>query len=144
MIELSLLDLALFGVGGGVGAAARFMVDGEIRSRHRGGFPWGTVVVNVSGSFLIGVFSTLVATLTPLGVPAEVAHLVQYPLMVGLCGGYTTFSTSTVESVRLAQSGRLHLALGNTLGTLVATVLAAAAGIQVGIAVGAAVGGLSG
>ncbi|NNH53680.1 chromosome condensation protein CrcB [Promicromonospora citrea] len=135
-MHLPALDLLFFAVGGGLGAAARFVVDGEIRSRHRGGFPWGTVVVNVTGSFLIGLFSTLAATLTRLAVADDVAALVQYSLMVGLCGGFTTFSTSTVESVRLAQSGRLHLALGNTLGTLVATVVAVALGIGVGTAVG--------
>jgi fluoride exporter len=122
------LELLLVAVGGGLGAAARFVVDGEIRARHNGGFPWGTFVVNVTGSFLIGLFSTL----TWDGVPADVARLVQFALTVGLCGGYTTFSTATVESVRLAQSGRLRLALANTLGTLLVTVLAASAGIAVG------------
>lgn len=134
------LELLVVAVGGGVGAAARFVVDGEIRSRHRGGFPWGTVVVNVTGSFLIGVVAGLLRAFVPYGPDADVAHALQLSLMVGLCGGYTTFSTSTVESVRLAQSGRLRLALANTLGTLVATVLAAATGF----AAGAAVGGLSG
>ncbi|HEV6955410.1 MAG TPA: CrcB family protein [Promicromonospora sp.] len=140
MIHLPALDLLLFAVGGGLGAAARFVVDGEIRARHRGGFPWGTVVVNVTGSFLIGLFSTLAATLTRLALTQDAAMLVQAALMVGLCGGFTTFSTSTVESVRLAQSGRLRLALGNTLGTLVATVLAASVGVGVGTAVGSLLG----
>ncbi len=126
------LELLLVAVGGGVGAAARFVVDGEIRARHNGGFPWGTFVVNVTGSFLIGLFSTLFSTLTWYGVPADVAYVVRFSLTVGLCGGYTTFSTATVESVRLAQSGRLRLALANTLGTLLVTVLAAGAGIAVG------------
>lgn len=126
------LELLLVAVGGGLGAAARFVVDGEIRARHNGGFPWGTFVVNVTGSFLIGLFSTLFSTLTWYGVPADVARLVQFALTVGLCGGYTTFSTATVESVRLAQSGRLRLALANTLGTLLVTVLAATAGVGVG------------
>lgn len=127
-----MLELLLVAAGGGLGAAARFVVDGEIRARHNGGFPWGTFAVNVTGSFLIGVFSTLFSTLTWYGVPADVAQLVQFALVTGLCGGYTTFSTATVESVRLAQSGRLRLALANTLGTLLVTVLAASAGIGVG------------
>lgn len=127
-----MLEILLVAVGGGVGAAARFMVDGEIRARHSGGFPWGTFAVNVSGSFLIGVFSTLFFTLARYGVPADVTQLIQLSLITGLCGGYTTFSTATMESVRLAQSGRLRLALANTLGTLLVTVLAAAAGVAVG------------
>lgn len=127
-----MLALLLVAVGGGLGAAARFVVDGEIRARHGGGFPWGTFVVNVSGSFLIGVFSTLFLTLARHGVPADVAHLVQLSLVAGLCGGYTTFSTATVESVRLAQSGRMRLALANSLGTLLVTVTAAGLGVAVG------------
>ncbi len=127
-----MIELLVVAVGGGVGAAARFMVDGEIRARHSGGFPWGTFVVNVTGSFLIGVFSTLFFTLARYGVPGEVALMVQFALTAGLCGGFTTFSTATVESVRLAQSGRMRLALANTLGTLLLTVLAAGLGVAVG------------
>jgi CrcB protein len=127
-----MLELLVVAVGGGVGAAARFMVDGEVRARHTGGFPWGTFVVNVTGSFLIGVFSTLFYALVHLEVPSGSASLFQAALVTGLCGGYTTFSTSTVESVRLAQSGRMRLALANTLGTLAVTVTAAGLGVAVG------------
>ena len=127
-----MVELLVVAAGGGIGAAARFMVDGEIRARHSGGFPWGTFVVNVVGSFLIGVFSTLYFTLVWRGVPAETAFLLQAALTTGLCGGFTTFSTATVESVRLAQSGRLRLALANTLGTLAVTVTAAGLGMAVG------------
>jgi fluoride exporter len=127
-----MIELLVLAVGGGVGAAARFVVDGEIRARHSGGFPWGTFVVNVSGSFLIGIFSTLASTLVIHGVPVGTAHLLQFSLTTGLCGGFTTFSTATVESVRLARSGRLRIALANTLGTLLLTVLAAGAGVAMG------------
>ncbi|MFI9485095.1 fluoride efflux transporter FluC [Promicromonospora sp. NPDC052451] len=127
-----MLAFLVVAVGGGVGAAARFMVDGEIRARHSGGFPWGTFVVNVTGSFLIGVFSAALAGLWRYGISVEDARLLQLALMTGLCGGYTTFSTATVESVRLAQSGRLRLAVAGALGTLLVTVLAAAAGVAVG------------
>lgn len=130
-----MFELLVVAVGGGVGAAARFMVDGEIRARHNGGFPWGTFVVNVTGSFLIGLFSTLFFTLLRLGVPGDTAQLLQLALVVGLCGGYTTFSTSTVESVRLAQSGRMRLALANSLGTLMVTVAAAGLGMWLGTVV---------
>lgn len=128
----SVLALLVVAVGGGLGAAARFVVDGEIRARHSGGFPWGTFVVNASGSFLIGVSSTLFFTLAPHVVPTDVAHLIQVSLTAGLCGGFTTFSTTTVESVRLAQSGRMHLALANSLGTLAVTVTAAGLGVALG------------
>ena len=127
-----MIELLVVAFGGGVGAAARFMVDGEIRARHSGGFPWGTFVVNVVGSFLIGVFARLFFALSARGVPGDVASLLQVALVVGLCGGFTTFSTATVESVRLAQSGRLRLALATSLGTLVVTVTAAGLGMTVG------------
>ncbi|WP_369370525.1 CrcB family protein [Promicromonospora sp. Populi] len=127
-----MIELLVVAVGGGVGAAARFMVDGEIRARHNGGFPWGTFVVNVVGSFLIGVFSSLVFALVPLGVPGSTAHLLQLALTTGLCGGFTTFSTTTMESVRLARSGRMRLALANSLGTLMVTVTAAGLGLALG------------
>ena len=127
-----MFELLVVAVGGGLGAAARFMVDGEIRTRHNGGFPWGTFVVNATGSFLIGVFSALFVTLVHLGVPGSTAQLLQLALTTGLCGGYTTFSTATVESVRLAQSGRMRLALANALGTLIVTVTAAGLGVAVG------------
>jgi CrcB protein len=127
-----MIEVLVVAIGGGAGAAARFMVDGGIRARTSGGFPWGTFVVNVVGSFLIGVFSTLVYTLVQLGVPVETARMVRFALTVGLCGGFTTFSTATVESVRLARSGRLRLALANTLGTLAVTVTAAGLGIALG------------
>ncbi|WP_454850534.1 fluoride efflux transporter FluC [Promicromonospora soli] len=127
-----MIELLVVAVGGGIGAAARFVVDGEIRSRHSGGFPWGTFVVNVVGSFLIGVFSTLFLTLTRFGVSDGTAWVLQLAVTVGLCGGFTTFSTATVESVRLAQSGRMRLAVANTLGTLVVTVAAAGLGVSLG------------
>jgi CrcB protein len=131
-----MIELLVVALGGGIGAAARFVVDGEIRSRHSGGFPWGTFVVNVAGSFLIGVFSTLFFTLMPFGVSDGVAWVLQLAVTVGLCGGFTTFSTATVESVRLAQSGRMRLAVANTLGTVVVTVAAAGLGVALGMALG--------
>ncbi|WP_275002189.1 fluoride efflux transporter FluC [Promicromonospora iranensis] len=127
-----MIELLVVAAGGGVGAAARFMVDGEIRARHSGGFPWGTFVVNVVGSFLIGVFATLAFALVERGVPEDVASVLLLALTVGLCGGFTTFSTATMESVRLAQSGRLRLALATSLGTLAVTVAAAGLGMAVG------------
>lgn len=125
-----MIELLMVAVGGGAGAAARFVVDGEIRARHNGGFPWGTFVVNVTGSFLIGVFSTLFFTLP--GVSSDTAMVLRLALITGLCGGFTTFSTATVESVRLARSGRMRLALANSLGTLAVTVTAAGLGVAVG------------
>ncbi|ROS75257.1 CrcB family protein [Cellulomonas sp. PhB143] len=107
---------------GGLGAATRFVVDGAVRTRLRTAFPWATVTVNVSGSLLIGVVMGAVL----FHGSGEGWHLL---VATGFCGGYTTFSTAMVETVRLAQSGRARLAATNALGTLLLAVAACAAGL---------------
>ncbi|WP_432547248.1 fluoride efflux transporter FluC [Kineococcus sp. SYSU DK004] len=114
---------------GSLGAVARFVVDGEVRRRWPTTFPWPTVGVNVTGSLLLGLVTGLVlAGAGPQDLRA-VAGL-------GFCGGYTTFSTAVLESVRLAQRGAWWAAAGNAAGTLVATTAAAAAGLAAGLALG--------
>lgn len=116
--------IVLLALAGGAGAAARFAVDGLVRARRATAFPFGTFVVNVSGSLAIGIVTGCVLA----GDLGETWRLV---LATGFCGGYTTFSTATVESVNLARSGRARLAVANSVGTLLLTVLAVAAGIGV-------------
>lgn len=122
-----MIGLALVAAGGAIGAAARFVLDGAVRSRHHGAFPWGTFTVNVLGSLAIG----LVAGFVLFGAGGDAVEPWRLALATGLCGGFTTFSTAMVEAVRLARSGRARLALISTAGTLVATVAAVAAGIAV-------------
>ncbi|MEU2200692.1 CrcB family protein [Isoptericola sp. NPDC019482] len=125
--------MLLVAVAGGLGAAARFVVDGAVRARTPGAaFPWATVVVNVSGSLLIGLVS---GVLLGAGDPA---YLEPWRLGVatGFCGGYTTFSTAMVETVRLARSGRRRLAVANALGTMALTLGAVVVGIGLGVLVG--------
>ncbi|QAY69421.1 fluoride efflux transporter CrcB [Xylanimonas protaetiae] len=124
------LAFLVVAVGGGLGAAARFWLADTIRTRRRSVMPRGTIVVNVLGSLLIGVITGLVLT-----VGAEQFEPWRLFLATGICGGFTTFSTATVESVTLARGGRPWRALLNTLGTLVLTVAAVAAGIGVVLAV---------
>ncbi len=116
------MTVLLLALAGGAGAAARFLVDGLVRSRFRTALPWGTIVINVSGSLLLGLLAGLVMR---QHAPASL----QVVLGTGFLGGYTTFSTASVETVRLIQSGRIRLALLNALGTMVAGVGAAAAGV---------------
>ncbi|GAB3158503.1 fluoride efflux transporter CrcB [Myceligenerans halotolerans] len=123
-----MIGLLLVAGGGAVGAAARFVLDGAIRSRHHGAFPWGTFVVNVLGSLVIGVVAGFVLF---GGADADAVEPWRLALATGLCGGFTTFSTAMVETVRLARSSRVRWALISTIGTLVATVAAAVAGIAV-------------
>ncbi|GAA4622492.1 fluoride efflux transporter FluC [Cellulomonas oligotrophica] len=112
----------LVAVFGGLGAALRFVVDGEVRRRWTGAFPLATVVVNVTGSLLIGL---LVGAQLHLGLGPPWFTAVT----TGLCGGYTTFSTASVETVRLVQAGEVRAAWANALGSLVLCVAATAAGI---------------
>lgn len=110
---------------GGVGAALRFVVDGWVRSRVRTGFPLATAVVNLSGSFLLGLLSGLVlARVLPTAWGSA--------LGTGLLGGYTTFSTASVETLRLLQAGEGRTALASGLGVLVGGVLAALLGWRLG------------
>lgn len=117
--------LVLVAVFGGVGAAVRFVVDGLIRARFSTVFPVATVVINVTGSFLLGLLTSAGAA-GALGQPWAVAA------SIGFCGGYTTFSTAMVETVRLVQAGHHGWATLNVLGTGVATVAAAAGGLLLG------------
>ncbi|WP_120522964.1 fluoride efflux transporter CrcB [Arthrobacter celericrescens] len=119
------MTVLLLGLAGGAGAVARFLVDGLVRARFRTALPWGTILINVSGSLLLGLLAGAVMRNHSLSS-------LQAVLGTGFLGGYTTFSTASVETVRLIQSGRTGLALLNALGTMVAAVGAAAAGVALG------------
>lgn len=111
---------------GGVGAVARFVLDGLVRSRVASLFPVGTVVVNVTGSFVLGLVTGLALAHV---VPEEMRLVVG----TGFCGGYTTFSTASFETVRLVEQRRVGAALLNGVGTLVVTVCVAGLGLWLGL-----------
>ena len=123
MSTLAPATVALLAVLGGVGAAARYLVDHLVSLRWSGSFPLATLLINMSGSLLIGV---LASTIGPDrgGLYAVGA--------VGFCGGYTTFSTAMVESVRLAREGAWRTSALATGGHLVLCVAAAALGVLIG------------
>ncbi|MET4637890.1 CrcB family protein [Mycetocola sp. 2940] len=121
MTPLLFVALAL---AGGIGAAVRFVLDGLLRTTATG-YPLATFVINVSGSFLLG----LVTGLTLAAVLPESVLLV---VGSGFLGGYTTFSTASIESVRLIQSRRWGIALLSSVGMLVMAVLASAFGLLLG------------
>lgn len=112
---------------GGVGAALRFVIDGAVMAKAAtkvtgSPFPWGILLVNLSGSFFIGLLTGLVA----LGSPMLVV------LGIGLLGGYTTFSTASVDTVRLMRRGRPLAALANGVGQLLLAIVLAGAGFWLG------------
>jgi CrcB protein len=118
----------LVALAGAVGAVARFVLDGVIRHRTQGAFPIGTMIINWSGSLLLGFLAGLVTA----GVPSAV----QVVLGTGFLGGYTTFSTASVETVRLIQEHRWPAAVGNALGTIVLATILALLGFLAGTALG--------
>ncbi len=95
--------------GGGVGSVLRFVVSGWVYSRLDFSLPWGTLAVNVLGSFVIGVFSELFSSY--LSVSPEV----RMGLLVGLLGGFTTFSSFAMETVSLLRDGEFGYAVGNVV-----------------------------
>ena len=123
MNALTFLFVAL---AGGVGAAARLLVDGVVRARVPTSFPVGIMLVNVTGSLLLGL-------ITGLALGGLVAPEWQLILGGGLMGGYTTFSTASYETVRFVQDGRYVAALTNGLGMLIASALAAGLGLWLGL-----------
>lgn len=124
----SLLAVTL---GGGLGSAARYLLQGWVQRRAERGsgwvalFPWGTFAVNIAGCLLIGFLAGL------LQERLAVASATRSFLLIGLLGGFTTFSTFGFESFALARGGNLALAFGNIVASvvvgLVAVVLGSAA-----------------
>jgi fluoride exporter len=109
-------------LGGAFGSVARFWLSGVI-ARHFGEtFPWGTLLVNVSGSFAIGFFATLTG---PDGRWLVPPWFRQPLFMAGLCGGYTTFSSFSLQTLALLQEGEWLPAGANIFGSVFLCLLAA-------------------
>ena len=117
--------VAAVAVAGGVGAVCRFMLDSLVTARVRVAYPIGTTVINLSGSLLLGL-------VTGIAVAHALPPEWRLILGVGFLGGYTTFSTASYETVRLAQQGRWIAAIGNGFGMLVGAALAAGVGLWAG------------
>jgi fluoride exporter len=109
---------------GGIGAGLRYVIDVLVIGSRTDRLPFGILIVNVTGSFALGVLTGLGAGV----VDTDAAWIVG----VGLLGGYTTFSTVSAESVLLQQTGEARRGWLNVVGTLVLGVAAAAAGLAVG------------
>jgi CrcB protein len=107
---------------GGIGAIARYLIDGAVGDRTSGVFPYGTTTVNVVGSFILGLVTGLVLY---HGAATDVKTIAG----TGFCGGLTTWSTFSWENVRLVEDGHIAPALSNALGGIAASVAAAALGL---------------
>lgn len=102
-------------VGGGLGTLARWGVSGLVANTVGGTFPWGTLVINISGSFVIGLFATLTGTEGRWLVSGSFRQF----FMLGICGGYTTFSSFSLQTLNLAEDGQWFKASANCVLSLV-------------------------
>lgn len=112
------------GLGSAIGGTARWLLSDWMQAWAGGGFPWGTLFVNVTGSLLIGFYAALTAPDGRLLAGPRQRHFV----MTGICGGYTTFSIFSLEALQTAQAGRLALSGLHLSISLAAWLLAVWAG----------------
>ncbi|CAN5916751.1 fluoride efflux transporter CrcB [soil metagenome] len=111
-------------IGGAIGANARYWLGFWVASWAGTRFPWSTLLINVSGAFALGVFATIIERYQP---PSRT--LLTEFLLVGILGGYTTFSTFTLESLRLWHNGALIRSLGYMAGSVTIGFAAVALGV---------------
>jgi CrcB protein len=120
------MTYVLIAIGGAAGALARYVLDTWISERAAGLFPWGTLVVNVSGSFTLGLLFALTVERGVLPPESRAA------LMIGFLGAYTTFSTFMLESLRLVEEGAYAAALVNIAGSVALGFGAVVVGMAIG------------
>jgi CrcB protein len=104
-----LLIYAWIMLGSALGGSARYFISGLVATQIGETFPWGTLLINVTGSFVIGFFATLTGPDGRVFVGTEIRQFV----MVGLCGGYTTFSSFSLQTLNLVRDGEMLRAGAN-------------------------------
>lgn len=119
------LFIAAVAAGGAVGAVTRYLVSIGSGRLFGTDFPWGTLIINVTGSFLIGLFAGLFATKWDLPQAARIF------LTVGICGGYTTFSTFSLDAWYLVERGETFASAVYMIGSVVLSVGALIAAMHI-------------
>lgn len=115
-----MLDYLIIALGGALGSVGRYWVSGFVAQRAGEVFPLGTLAVNVTGSFVIGLFAALTATDGRFMASSGTRQFV----MIGICGGYTTFSSFSIQTLNLARDGEWFLAGANAVLSLVSCLAA--------------------
>lgn len=123
-----MLNYILVGVGSAAGGVSRYWISGLIANRFGQSFPWGTLFVNVSGSFVIGFFATVTAPEGRWLVGPSGRNF----FTTGFCGGYTTFSSFSLQTLRLAQNREWLYAGGNILLSVILCLIAVWLGYALG------------
>jgi fluoride exporter len=119
-----MLTYFLVALGGAIGSVARLWLGVRVALLTGLAFPWGTILVNILGSLVIGFVATLTGPNGRVVVPVEAQAFV----MVGLCGGFTTFSAFSLQTLELARDGRLLYAGANIMLSIVLCLTAVALG----------------
>ncbi len=117
-------------LGSALGGVTRYWVSSALARRIGETFPWGTVIVNISGSFLVAFFGTLAAPQGSFPVSPDLRTFV----MVGFCGGYTTVSSFALQTLNLARDSEWRWAAANILISIVFCLTAAWLGFVAGVA----------
>jgi CrcB protein len=124
------VTILLIAVGGAFDSVLRYLVDGWVLDRVGTGFPFGTLAVNLSGAFLLGLLAAL--TIDRSILPSDI----RAPVMIGFIGAYTTFSTLMLESWRLVEDGQVVAGAVNVFGSAALGIVAVVAGLALGRVLG--------
>ncbi len=117
-------------IGGALGSMARYGIGGLISEKTGGTFPWGTLVINVTGSFIIGILGAL--TIPEGKMAPQTRAFATQLLITGVCGGYTTFSSFSLQTLNLIRDGEWFYAAGNILLSVVLCMIAVWIGYVLG------------
>ncbi len=129
MVQPMVHQITAVAIGGAAGAVMRWLMAGAVQRWTGTAFPWGTFAVNALGSFLLGfLFVWLIERSTA-------SELVRLALTVGMLGAFTTFSTYSLESIRLLQEGALGMAAANIMGQVMVCLVLTWLGIQLARAI---------
>jgi CrcB protein len=120
MTTLQMLMYLWIAVGSALGGMARYWCSGVVAAAFGETFPWGTLIVNIVGSFIIGFFATVTGPDGRLLVNSATRQFV----MVGICGGYTTFSSFSLQTLNLTRDGEVFHAGMNIVLSVVLCLLA--------------------
>jgi CrcB protein len=115
-----MLSYLWIAIGGALGTTARYWISGVVAQSFGETFPWGTLIINVVGSLVIGFFATLTGPDGRVLVAPDARQFV----MVGICGGYTTFSSFSLQTLNLVRDGDVLAAGGNIVGSVVLCLIA--------------------
>jgi CrcB protein len=128
--EIFMLAYLWVAIGGALGSVSRFWLSGLIAARFGESFPFGTLVINVTGSFLIGIFGALTIPEGRFDLQSR-AFAIQF-LMIGVCGGYTTFSSFSLQTLNLLRDREWLYAFGNIFLSVALCMIAVWLGFLIG------------